>query len=141
MFERLRHPRLNALLIGVPLGLSGGLDADRTAAFAHPGADAHWPLIAAVWLIFPPLATLLGIRSRRGRPSRWQRAIAPYLDIHQFLFWTLMSLGLSQLYDVQPRAQPAGHAPGVFFIACAAGFLIAGLVERRMTTAASARTR
>ena len=133
MLHRLRHPRINAFLLGVAQGLPQGLSVERLAPFAQSGSGQDWPLVAAFGVLAPPVGIALSFRLRGYRYPHWWTALSRYLDLYQMLAWTGLSLGLSSLHTLRSNGIPGGTMFSAFFISAAFGFMAASVVSKRMS--------
>jgi hypothetical protein len=132
MLEKLQHPKLNALILGVLNGLPQGLRLDEPRLFPVSQFDGQVQFLALFGLLAPPAMAGLNYLMTRGRYPRLWTVITKYIDPFLLIVWGSLSLGLSGFYALGGVTNP-GYGLCVFFTAGGVGFFAAWLIEKRLT--------
>lgn len=99
MFEKLRRPRLNAVLLGLLQGVPEGLRLGPHSSSA-PALDNNILLVASFGLIAPPLLVALSFAMNRGRQTAFWRFVLQYLEPFHLISWGSASFALFGLLSL-----------------------------------------
>ncbi len=129
----LRHPHRNAVFLGLLQGVPQGLSFADYRAFVGAGFDAsNLMLLICFGLFAPPLLMLLNHFANRSESDWWVR-IQKYVNFSEMIFWGGVSLGLIGFLSLKRANAQEGYSLCAFFIAAGIGFLLAGLLEGRLS--------
>ena len=121
--KSLRHPHRNAFALGLLQGVPQGLTFPDQTAFVGTGFDASSLVpVVCFGLLGPPLMMLF---------SHFAKA-REYVDLPEMIFWGGISLGSLGLLSLKRVNAQEGYSVCAFFIAAGIGFLVGGLLEKRL---------
>ena len=131
--KSLRHPHRNAFALGLLQGVPQGLTFPDQTAFVGTGFDASSLVpVVCFGLLGPPLMMLFSHFANRGKEHPWWAKAREYLDLPEMIFWGGLSLGSLGLLSLKRVNAQEGYSVCAFFIAAGIGFLVGGLLEKRL---------
>jgi hypothetical protein len=131
MYEVFRHPRRNAVFLGLLQGVPQGLSFPDQKAFVGAGFDdANFFLLACFGLIGPPLMMVFNHFANGRKQPAWWRKCSEYVNLTEMIFWGGVSLGAFAYYSLKASNADEGFAVCAFFVAAGFGFLAAGFLEQ-----------
>ena len=127
----LRHPRRNAVILGLLQGVPQGLAFTDQGAFIGPDFDAStfWLAVCFGLLGPPAMMALSHFANSRAVPA-WLVKVEQYIDLPEMIFWGGLSLGLLGLVSLKTNNAEQGYSVCAFFIAAGIGFLLGGQLEK-----------
>lgn len=126
-----RHPKKNALMLGLLQGIPQGLMFKEQKQFVGPGFDeSNLVYFVCFGLLVPPaIAAFNHFANGRKNSARWER-LSSYVDLNAMIFWGCLSLGIFGWFSLYSSDASEGYAICAFFIAGGIGFLGAGATDR-----------
>src|SRR5690349_21476100 len=93
LLDLLRHPRRNALLLGLLQGVPQGLNLAEKSELSNPVMDKNLVIIVLFGLCGPPILMALSYLTSKGSHLALWRRINSFVNLSEMMFWGGISLG------------------------------------------------
>ncbi|GJM10580.1 MAG: hypothetical protein DHS20C11_28560 [Lysobacteraceae bacterium] len=128
MIEKLKNPRLNALLLGLFQGISKGPNVLPDDQFPVQGMDQNVIIITLFGLIAPPLLAAMSNALNRDERPNWWSTLITFINPFYFMFFAGVSFAIFRTYALYTIGADYGYGLSAFFASSGVGFLIGGIL-------------